>query len=394
MVVDSGGISQGTANTAQQWAVPFALTPGKKYQAQVRVSDGTDWSAWSNIGWLITNRPPTATMLVPGGTQANPTVFNAVRPTLQWSQSDPDAGTQFSYFQIQITNESNTVMIVDSGQYYQGSWASTGSWTVNQDLPAGQKLQVWVRVFDGYVWSSYSPKTWMYINRAPTGTIAIQPSTVYQNDDVTVTIVPTDPDGDAVNIQVESSIDGGTYQTIYTASAIPSGTTKAFMMLDVPQGSYTLRLTLTDPLGASYQTLLSFTAHELQTWGYVRHTPQWEINRQNYNAAHPGNTRGPMVFWAGERLMVAADVTNTGTATVASTVTAKLLGPGTSVGLSSANRVNWSGELWDKEFDQLADGLYTVRFTTVWSNGYIQTYDVPITIKNKMYSFLVTQLRD
>jgi len=42
----------------------------------------------------------------------------------------------------------------------------------------------------------------------------------------------------------------------------------------------------------------------------------------------------------------------------------------------------------------MADGLYAVRFTTVWSNGYIQTYDMPITIKNKMYSFLVTQLRD
>ncbi|MCD1260388.1 hypothetical protein B5M42_016365, partial [Paenibacillus athensensis] len=248
IVIDSGIISQGTANMTQQWKVPLALIPGAKYQFQVRVSDGTAWSAWSNIGWLITNRPPTATMLVPGGTQANPTVFNSVRPTLQWNQSDPDVGTQFSYFQIQITNETNTVIILDSGQYYQGSWASIGSWTVNQDLPAGQKLQVWVRVFDGYVWSSYSPKTWMYINRAPTGTIAIQPSTVYQNDDVTVTIVPTDPDGDVVNIQVERSMNGGTYQTIYTVSAIPSGTTKAFMMLDVPQSSYTLRLTVTDPM--------------------------------------------------------------------------------------------------------------------------------------------------
>ncbi|MCD1262038.1 hypothetical protein B5M42_024975, partial [Paenibacillus athensensis] len=93
-------------------------------------------------------------------------------------------------------------------------------------------------------------------------------------------------------------------------------------------------------------------------------------------------------------LMVSANVTNTGTATVATSVSAKLMGPDTSAGLNSANRVNWSGELWDGGFDRLADGLYTVRFTTVWSNGYVQTYDVPITIKNKMYSFLVTQLRD
>ena len=397
-LVASADISVPAANrtkTTDSWTMNVDAPRGSKLKVQVRVmNESSVWSDWSNVGWMNTNSPPTATMVNPSGTQATPTIFNTTKPIFTWTQTDPDPDTVFSNFQIQVIDADNSATVLDSGVLAQNTTSSIASWAVPTDLPAGQKLQVKVRVFDGYVWSDYSPKTWMYINRAPTGTIAIQPSTVYQNDDVTVTVVPTDPDGDAVNIQVESSMDGGTYQTIYTASAVPSGTTKAFMMLDVPQGSYTLRLTLTDPLGASYQTLLSFTAHELQTLGYVRHTPQWEINRQNYNAAHPGNTRGPMVFWAGERLMVAADVTNTGTATVASTVRAQLLGPGTSVGLSSANRVNWSGELWDKEFDQLADGLYTVRFTTVWSNGYIQTYDVPITIKNKMYSFLVTQLRD
>ncbi|MCD1262044.1 hypothetical protein B5M42_025005, partial [Paenibacillus athensensis] len=251
-LVGSADISVPAANRTQasdSWTMNVDVPRASKLKVQVRVmNENSVWSDWSNVGWMNTNSPPSATMVNPSGTQATPTIFSTTKPILTWTQTDPDPDTVFSNFQIQVMNADNSAVVMDSGILAQNTTSSTASWTVPADLPAGQKLQVWVRVFDGYVWSSYSPKTWMYINRAPTGTIAIQPSTVYQNDDVTVTIVPTDPDGDVVNIQVERSMNGGTYQTIYTVSAIPSGTTKAFMMLDVPQSSYTLRLTVTDPM--------------------------------------------------------------------------------------------------------------------------------------------------
>ncbi|MEW9698549.1 hypothetical protein [Paenibacillus sp. SI8] len=153
---------QNTTSTDGLWQLDTRLSLGSKYQVQAMTQDdGGSWSPWSTIGWMISNRPPEAEMTVPDGTQSAPTIFNTLRPTLHWKQTDPDPGTVFTYFQIQITNEANDTMILDSGQYDQGSSSTVGSWLVNTDLPAGQKLRVRVRVYDGYVWSSYSEQTWM-----------------------------------------------------------------------------------------------------------------------------------------------------------------------------------------------------------------------------------------
>ncbi|MCZ8520082.1 MULTISPECIES: CARDB domain-containing protein [Paenibacillus] len=137
-----------TYDTAWSWTLDTDLAKGRKFQVQVRVSDGTDWSPWTNIGWMQTNRPPSAYMTYPNGTQEAPTVLNTARPVLKWSQSDPDPSPVFSSFQIQITNEANDGMVLDSGKVAQNSSNRSGSWTVPQNLPAGQKLRVRVKVWD------------------------------------------------------------------------------------------------------------------------------------------------------------------------------------------------------------------------------------------------------
>lgn len=149
-----------TVHPSEQFDLSVIADKSGPLQVQVRVYDGRYWSEWSNSGWFTMNRPPAAEMTNPLGTQAAPTIFSELRPTFQWMQSDQDPGTLFTYFQLQITNESNDAMILDSGSFYQGSVSTAGSWKVNQDLPAGQKLRVRVRVFDGAVWSEYSAQTW------------------------------------------------------------------------------------------------------------------------------------------------------------------------------------------------------------------------------------------
>lgn len=141
-------VLQNTTATSNSWPLDFDLAAGQKVQVQVRVSDGEAWSPWSNIGWMQTNRPPVAIMTFPNGTQNQPTVINTLRPTLAWTQTDPDAGTTFSAFQLQITNEANTATILDTGKLPQWTSSTSGSWLVNQDLPAGQKLRVRVKVWD------------------------------------------------------------------------------------------------------------------------------------------------------------------------------------------------------------------------------------------------------
>src|SRR5690606_5084996 len=148
-----------------------------------------------NIGWMQTNRPPTAVMTSPSDTQANPTMFNTLRPTLTWRQTDPDPRTTFRHYQLQINNEIGAV-ILDNGQLNQNTTSQNGSWAVNRNLPAGEKLQVRVRVHDGSVWSGWSAYTWMIINRPPIADFVWEPRPAFEGDHVTLINQSRDPDDD------------------------------------------------------------------------------------------------------------------------------------------------------------------------------------------------------
>ena len=381
---------------------PQTISANTNYQMQLRVFD--EQGAWSNptiVSFTTSGAPvlppnaiPVATMTSPNGSQVRPTIVSSIRPTFTWSQTDADASTTFIYFQLQVTNEANTITLLDSGQYYQGTASTSGSWIANADLPAGQKLRVRVRTFDGTAWSNYSAQTWLFINRAPTGTLTVSPSNIYEYDDPTVTINPSDPDGDSLTILVESSFNGSAYSTIYLANGIASGTAKAFQIFDIPKGSYSLRLTLTDPSGASFVSTTILTVLDLNLTGSVQHTTDWDANRQAYNAAHTSSPRSYDTYWAGEQFNLLSIVTNTGTATIPTSVTTTLLVTGDVATLASLDNVNWSGSLWQASYVNLADGVYTFRFRVTWNNGNMETYDYDITIDAKIYAYFVTQLRN
>lgn len=395
LVIDSGVVNQNQIDGSQSWNVPINLTLGAKYQVIVRVKDVYNWSAWSNLQWMQVNSEPVATMTVPNGTQAAPTLFNTLRPTLSWSQTDIDPGTTFQYFQIQITNEANNTMILDSGQYYQGTTSNTGTWTVNGDLPTGQKLRVRVRVFDGYTWSNYSAQTWLFINRAPTGNITYV-TPIYQNDTPTFTVSVTDADGDPLLVNVASSFNGGAYTDIMSWSNVASGSTRSFTYGPLNAGTYSLRLSLDDSRGGTYTQTYTFTVLPLSITGQVLHTPEWESYRQKWNVMFPSKLRAANVFWAGEELVLSAVVTNTGTSTTKPTsVSATLVQTGDVANLSSGDFVNYSGAMLNTNFvHSLSNGTYTMRFTVQWNNGLIQTNDVPFIIDSNIFAVLVNQLRN
>ncbi|TVY07324.1 CARDB domain-containing protein [Paenibacillus cremeus] len=161
--------SMNTKGTSWSWTMDLPLSMGQKYQVEVQIADdGSLWSPWSTIGWMATNSPPAAYMSNPWGTQADPTIFTTVRPTMVWSQTDPDPGTVFLYDEIQITNEDNTVMIWDSGKVWENTTSNVGSLPVGIDLPVGQKMRVRVKVWDNYgAESNWSPQAWMLIVPSP-----------------------------------------------------------------------------------------------------------------------------------------------------------------------------------------------------------------------------------
>ncbi|CAN7766810.1 PKD domain-containing protein [Paenibacillus sp. LjRoot153] len=365
--VDSGIKPQGTSANTQEWITSQALAQGQKYQVQVRVSDGIAWSPWSNVGWLITNRPPIATMLDPNGTQATPTIFSSMRPTLKWTQTDPDPGTTFSYFQIQVTNEANNVMILDSGQYYQGSTFSTGSWTVNADLPAGQKLRVRARTYDGFVWSDWSQQTWMIINRSPVANFDWTPKPAYEGDQINLTNMSTDPDGDTLTYSWSIVDPNGVTTTNTTENTSIYSLNK--------QGVWKITLTVTDPFGASSAVTKNVSVGVLSILGKIFHSSIWEINRKNYNMVVSGSQNSPWptnMFLAGEVFMLAATTTTIDPLSNvrATSVDVTLNTTGDTVNLTSTNGTTWTGQLWNlgyKDLDKYATHSFT--FHVRHSNG-------------------------
>lgn len=385
-----------TTATSWAWTMDNRLLIGQKYSAQVQVSDGEAWSGWSNIGWMTTNRPPAAYMSYPYGTQATPTIANTLRPTLTWSQTDPDPGTIFTHFQIQITNEANTVMVLDSGKVVQNTANTSGSWTVTRDLPAGQKLKVRVMVWDQYgAASNWSPQAWLYINRPPSGNLTYS-NPIYEHDTPEFTIISSDPDGDALSITVESSFNGGAFSSIQHWAYVPSGQKRAFIYGPIPEGDYTFRLTLDDGRGGTYQQTYSFVVLPLDIIGWVGHTAEWESYRQTWNAKYPQQQREAREFWAGEAFELAARVTDTGVSTTKPDyVDATLLETGEAVLLAGGNGVRFTGQLLNTDHVRMLQNGedYTFRFKVRWSNGLEQTADISIRILGSVYDVIVNQIR-
>ncbi|AFH64261.2 hypothetical protein B2K_26825 [Paenibacillus mucilaginosus K02] len=243
--------------------------------------------------------------------------------------------------------------------------------------------------------SDWSPQAWMIINRPPEGQLYFE-TPIYEHDTPLFRVAATDPDLDPLSVVVESSYEGGGFEIIQQWSGLPSGSDRAFTYGPLPEGSYTLRLTVSDGRGGVDTQMYSFEALPLELTGEVTHTPEWEAYRLAWNAKHADAERTPDVFWAGEAFVLGARVTDTGVGrTKALRVTSLLMETGETAVLAPAGEVRYAGELVNTEHHRmLPDGSTCVfRFTVEWSNGYVQTHDVPVRVRESMYEVIVQQIR-
>ena len=364
------------AKTADSWQLNTDVPMGAKMRVTVRVKNSANvWSPWSNSGWFITNRPPAASMAVPDGSESAPTMFNTLRPTFVWYQTDPDPGTVFTSFQIQVTNAVNTVTLLDSGEYWQNTSATTGSWQASADLPAGQKLRVRVRVFDGHVWSDWSSQTWFYINRAPVADFDWSPKPVWEGDAVRLTSLSYDPDGDALTYR---------WHIVSPSGQESGGSLAEWTGVWAEPGGYRVTLIVSDGLAeASAQKTVEVLP--LTIGADILHTPEWlqyHVER-GHETAH-----APKDFYAGEKLLLHV------TSAPAPVRTAEAYLEATGIGgdsirvqaLLSAGSMPtlFEGELYDPVMgsldNRLPDGLHEVHFRLVYSNGVVKETTVPFRI--------------
>jgi hypothetical protein len=161
------------------------------------------------------------------------------------------------------------------------------------------------------------------------------------------------------------------------------------------QGIYTVRLRATDPYGAFGERTKTILVQDLTIAGQVSHTAEWETYRQTHNAKFPDRPRAITDFWAGEALVLSAAVTNTGSSTTKpATVVAELTATWDTKALTGGDGVNFAGTMVESDHAAtLTNGPYIMRFTVTWSNGHVETDDVPFNIVGSMFDAIVYQQR-
>ncbi|AIQ45487.1 hypothetical protein R70723_05940 [Paenibacillus sp. FSL R7-0273] len=105
-----------------------------------------------------------------------------------------------------------------------------------------------------------------------------------------------------------------------------------------------------------------FMVNLLTVQGAVRHTPEWNANRQAYNVKKSGTAespRGYSVFWAGESFVLQANATGLPDS-IEVTMTG---GYHTLLIPADSSKTSWDGELYDSSFERLPDGPVTFTFT-------------------------------
>ncbi|MGI2295530.1 Athe_2463 domain-containing protein [Paenibacillus sp. GXUN7292] len=279
---------------------------------------------------------------------------------------------------------------------------SSKSWTANvaalglNAVPTGNYVFEWTATTPAGKQERVQKTLAVVNNRPPTGSMQL-PSNVFRNDTKSFTVTASDPDNDSLTIKVEARLNSGSYSTIQNITGVTSGSSRSFNYGPLSEGTYTFRLTVTDGKGGTHESTYTLVVKGLSITGAVSHTDEWENYRLVWNAANPTQQRAANVFWAGEAIIVTANLTNTGTSTTKpSTVTARIVQTTDSKTLTETNstKVTYTGEILNvNHTETLADGNYTMRFTVAWSNGLTQTYDVPFIIRGNIYDVIVPQIR-
>ncbi|WP_143089155.1 hypothetical protein [Paenibacillus sp. UNC496MF] len=383
----TGGAETFANDSRTTWTKSFSSMGSFKVRQVVTDSDGA--SAEFSLQVNIVNKKPGAAITVPESVdQANPTKLTVLRPDFQWNYWDPDTDAQ-SQFQVKIYKYGG-VLQYDSGV----KTSHANDWVPGADLPEHVNMYVIIRVFDGYDWSDYSDPHYFLIetNRPPTASFDWSPKPVYEGDTVKISQAIDDPDKDTLSAQYEVTDPEGQKTTYpFTLDSPYAITGPSFVGPKV--GAYTVKLTVSDGKAPPVIVTKTIQVLPLSIQGQVNHTPQWDERRIAFNMDKSGtqdSPRGYSVFWAGEKFILTAQTTDTGTATKATRVEVFMNGVKVYLAADNVQQISWSGSMWQSNFDELTDGPYVFSFVVTYLNGVKKTSNVTITIKDSIWGETAT----
>ncbi|WP_397376396.1 Athe_2463 domain-containing protein [Paenibacillus vietnamensis] len=220
-------------------------------------------------------------------------------------------------------------------------------------------------------------------NRPPAADFDWSPKPVYEGDTVSFRSAVNDQDGNELTIAYRLTNPNGTHTSYSYTSAGPGYSPEGPTVKLAATGTWTMRMTVSDGIAEPVIVTKTVQVLPLSVSGRVKHTELWDEHRRKYNMDRTGRFDSPRVysvFWAGERFMLEANTTVTGTATGADRVEVSMGDHTVVLNPANAARTSWKGVLWDESFAEQPDGKLTFVFRAYYSNGVVKNNTVEITL--------------
>ncbi|MCK9862020.1 hypothetical protein [Paenibacillus sp. ATY16] len=380
-------VDTNSAVSATSYTTP-ALREGL-HNWRARASDSFAWGGYSENGYFFVDTVP------PNDTnkqlEIKPT---SVKVTFNpFSDAAPSSGHASRAFYMQKVNEDGSTTNIDlnsngTAEYSISLSNATTSYTVG-GLLAGAKYRLMVVDWD--IAGNMGQYEYIYFstNRPPTADFDWSPKPVYEGDTVVFMTAASDPDNNDLSITYKLTSPTGVTRTFAYSFKTPYPLTGPSLRM-TETGDWTMLLSVSDGM-ETVQTEKKVKVLALGLTGYVKHTEQWDEKRKEFNKKQSGkedSPRGYNVFWAGEKFLLSALTTNTGTATKADRVEVAMKSYSASLTSSNSSRSGWQGELWEKTFNDFKKGPLIFEFTAYYNNGIVRRDTVTVQIEGNVYDIV------
>ncbi|OMF23474.1 hypothetical protein BK133_24085 [Paenibacillus sp. FSL H8-0548] len=364
--------------TAAASYTPASLAEGLHYW-KARANDSYVWGPFSANGFFFVDTVKPAD--VNEQLEVEPTAvtvrFNA------FSDASPSSGHATRTFYLQRVNKDGSVSNIDLNgdgvaEYSTPLALSKQSYRVAGLVP-GQEYRVTVLDYDIAGNEGHYAYIHFSTNRPPTGDFDWSPKPVYEGDMTTFVSSAADPDGDTLSIVYELTSPLGVKSSYAYTSSAQSYPSRGPSLRLTTVGVWSMKMLVSDGIAEPIIVTKTIQVLPLQLRGAVLHTELWDQHRKKFNLKASGNEnlpRGYSLFWAGEKFVLEADTTLTGTETKADSVAVQFGEYSTTLISTSSAPSHWKGTLWDSSFTKLAKGPIEFTFTAYYNNGTIVTTQV------------------
>jgi hypothetical protein len=227
----------------------------------------------------------------------------------------------------------------------------------------------------------------------------LNPSIIYEGDDVSIEYNITDTDLETIDATYELTNTATSEKITLTEQINPLsgsyGKISKLLKLNIVKGNYTLKLTLKDGRDLTDVKSINFTAYEHSVTGNVDHNSTWEENRVKYNMDKtntPNSPRTKDIFWSTEEFVLTSKSTDIvpSSKDICNSVRVEILNEGYQTDLTTIDNENWSKVYFSSDMlnkwgkpPEVLRFRFTGRFLN--NNGtqnITKTFDVNITVDN------------